>query len=364
MANARHPSTFHHQLDEVSDDLVRLAALVTEAIPRGTEALLDGDLAGAAGRSSRPTTSSTRSPSTSRSGATTLLALQQPMASDLRASSPRIRLHLRDRALRRPDGQHRQGRPAASTARPFRPRLRGLIQPMSDEAVRLFRLAIDAYAERDAALAAALDDMDDRLDDLHRDYIQALRGARAPTCLDVQAAVQLALIGRYYERIGDHAVNIGERVQYMVTGWLPEHTGAARIGAPRVIPGGALPSTRGAVAIRPGRRSARPAPRRFERRPPAPRPARSWGHRRSAAIGPALCRAGRDPGDPGGASACGRPSPAWAWRGLHGRGAPGQRGRGDPAGVAASSTYDGGIAYGDAGRRATSRCSSPRPSTR
>jgi phosphate transport system protein len=42
------------------------------------------------------------------------------------------------------------------------------------------------------------------------------------------SSVQLALIGRYYERIGDHAVNIGERVQYLVSGWLPEHTGAAR----------------------------------------------------------------------------------------------------------------------------------------
>ena len=41
-------------------------------------------------------------------------------------------------------------------------------------------------------------------------------------------AVQLAVVARFYERIGDHAVNIGERVRFVVTGWLPEHKGAAR----------------------------------------------------------------------------------------------------------------------------------------
>jgi phosphate transport system protein len=44
-------------------------------------------------------------------------------------------------------------------------------------------------------------------------------------------AVQLAVVARFYERIGDHAVNIGERVRYVVTGWLPEHDGAARYRA-------------------------------------------------------------------------------------------------------------------------------------
>ena len=46
--------------------------------------------------------------------------------------------------------------------------------------------------------------------------------------IDLQVAVQLAVVARFYERIGDHAVNIGERVRYLVTGWMPEHAGAAR----------------------------------------------------------------------------------------------------------------------------------------
>jgi phosphate transport system protein len=114
------------------------------------------------------------------------------------------------------------------------PRLRGLIMSMSSEAARLQRLAIDAYAEGDASLAAALDDMDDRLDGLNKEFVQAIFEAHNDaTSIDLQAAVQLALVSRYYERIGDHAVNIGNQVQFMVTGWMPEHTGAARVKARR-----------------------------------------------------------------------------------------------------------------------------------
>jgi phosphate transport system protein len=155
-----------------------------------------------------------------------LLARQQPMAGDMRAIVTAIRLT--SEIERSGDLMVNVGK---ATRRLFPaeipPQLRGLLQTMSAEAVRLYQLAMDAYADGDANLAAALDDMDDRLDEIHKDYIQAILELYADA-RDVQTAVQLALVGRYYERIGDHAVNIGERVSYMVTGWLPEHTGAAR----------------------------------------------------------------------------------------------------------------------------------------
>jgi phosphate transport system protein len=115
------------------------------------------------------------------------------------------------------------------------PKLRGLIERMSEEASRLMKFALDAYAERDASLGVAIDDIDDALDTLHGDYIEAIFESHATHDIGLQASVQLALIGRYYERIGDHAVNIGQRVQYMVTGWLPEQTGAARLVARRSL---------------------------------------------------------------------------------------------------------------------------------
>ena len=96
------------------------------------------------------------------------------------------------------------------------------------EAAFLIRTAIDSYVDADTSLAAALDDIDDRLDELQVQYVQAIFQSHSELNITLQGAVQMAMIGRYYERIGDHAVNIGERVLYMVTGWLPEKTGSAR----------------------------------------------------------------------------------------------------------------------------------------
>ena len=113
------------------------------------------------------------------------------------------------------------------------PRLRGLITRMAEQAQALYVAAIDSYVENDAAKAAAIDDMDSLLDGLQREFIQVIFESHAAGRIDLQVAVQLAVVARFYERIGDHAVNIGERVRYMVTGWLPEHDGAARYRAQR-----------------------------------------------------------------------------------------------------------------------------------
>ena len=113
------------------------------------------------------------------------------------------------------------------------PRLRGLITRMAEQAQALYVAAIDSYVENDAAKAAAIDDMDSLLDGLQREFIQVIFESHAAGRIDLQVAVQLAVVARFYERIGDHAVNIGERVRYVVTGWLPEHDGAARYRARR-----------------------------------------------------------------------------------------------------------------------------------
>lgn len=226
---------FHEELDDLQQSIVRAAAMVTEGIPRTTDVLLSNDLNGAQALIEADDELDYLSLEIEEH-AVRLMALQQPMASDLRIVVAALKLN----------GEiERSGDLVVNIAKAsrriygveFNPRCRGIIQAMSDQAAMLYRLAIDAYIDGDAPLAAALDDMDDRLDGLNKEFIQAIFEAHGQGGLDLQAAVQLALVSRYYERIGDHAVNMGEMVQFVVTGWLPEHRGAARAKSRRMAAG-------------------------------------------------------------------------------------------------------------------------------
>lgn len=217
MTEAR--KTFHQELDAIRDEVVQMAATVCEVIQRGTDALLahDVDAAQAIIAADDELDALTAD---IEDRCFHQLALQQPMATDLRRLVTAIRLSSEversgDLVVNVAKGMLRMSGPVSD------PAIRGLVQSMSDEAVRLYRSALEAYAHDDAETGLALREMDDALDDLHRSFIQRVLEACRAGDLDIQAAVQLALIGRYYERIGDHAVNIGERVCFLVTGETP-----------------------------------------------------------------------------------------------------------------------------------------------
>ena len=207
---------FHEELAEIGDDVVRLGALASEAIQAGTDAFLDANLAGAEAVIAADRTLDDLMHSI-ESRTYLLLARQQPMASDLRMLVTVLRvIHELERA-----GDLMVN--VAKAARRLYPyqldaKMRGLIHRMREQAVAQLRVAVEAFAARDPARAAALGDMDDAMDDLQKDLFRTIFASEVQDESSLQRAVQIALVGRYYERIADHAVNTGERVAFMVTG--------------------------------------------------------------------------------------------------------------------------------------------------
>jgi len=102
-------------------------------------------------------------------------------------------------ALRTPQG----------LARVITGRARGLIEEMSRLGVELWRLAADAYADHDLDAAERLRTLDDELDDLHVDLSAEL----AQASMSNAVAIEMGLVARFYERLGDHAVNVTKRVR-------------------------------------------------------------------------------------------------------------------------------------------------------
>ncbi|MGH9270022.1 MAG: phosphate signaling complex protein PhoU [Ilumatobacteraceae bacterium] len=219
-------SEFHRDLDQIRTEIAQLSAGVTESIPRATEILLGQDLEGAEYMIRSDDEIDAQSVDLEER-CYRVLALQSPVASDLRQVVAALRIIAEIersadlsvnicKAARRIYGHRLDAR------------LRGIIQKMGDQAQQLFREATESYLAGDAVRAAALGDMDSYLDDLQRQFVAAIFESHSGDKIDLQVAVQLAVVARFYERIGDHAVNIGERVRFLVTGWMPEHEGAAR----------------------------------------------------------------------------------------------------------------------------------------
>jgi phosphate transport system protein len=148
-----------------------------------------------------------------------LLALQSPVATDLRVVIAAIHgagdiermgdlaLHVAQAARRR----HPQS-VLPSEVVPY-------FAEMGRIATALARKAADVIRTRDVAEATTLESDDDAMDDLHRYMFSVLM---APSWAHgVGPAVDIALLGRFYERYADHAVTVARRVVYVVTGRMP-----------------------------------------------------------------------------------------------------------------------------------------------
>ncbi|MGH9005673.1 MAG: phosphate signaling complex protein PhoU, partial [Acidimicrobiia bacterium] len=184
--------SYHEQLDDLCHDVGRLGALAAEAIAAGTEALLDCDLAAA----DRVITSDMFLDDLTHAieeRAYTILALQQPMASDLRRLVTVLRIiHEIERT----------GDLIVNVAKTTRrlypyelpPRIRGLLARMGSQAGVQLRVAMEAFAEEDAARALALPDMDDVMDELQKELFRAIFATGDEGEAGLHRAVQVALV--------------------------------------------------------------------------------------------------------------------------------------------------------------------------
>jgi phosphate transport system protein len=203
---------FHQQLDEIDAKVIRLFAMVTEGIAAASEALLTGDTDTARALTERDDRLDRLEIDVEQIAERELLT-QTPMAGDMRFLVSVLRVV--PELERSGDlAEHIGQRAAFGIALRLTPTVRGYLEEMATICSDMWRRAADAWAERDADAAAELDKIDDRLDDLHDNLVAELERAD----IALPDALQMTLVGRFYERLGDHAVHISERVRYLATG--------------------------------------------------------------------------------------------------------------------------------------------------
>jgi phosphate transport system protein len=204
---------YHEELDSIVLDLAEMTHSVSSAMSSASTALLDADLQ-LAQKVIDEDEAIDKVYHQIEERALELLARQQPVASDLRIIVTSLRMvadieRAGDLALHVAKVARRRY-PVSAVP----PEMRTTILEMGQIAQRIMTKCGDVVRTRDIELARELESDDDAMDSLHRKiFSQILQ-------LDVglEAAIDITLVGRYYERFADHAVSVARRVVYLVTG--------------------------------------------------------------------------------------------------------------------------------------------------
>lgn len=210
------------ELGELAEELANMCSMSATAMELATKALLDADL-GLAEQVIGDDAKIDDARSSCEEHAYALLALQAPVATDLRTVLA---------AIHAAESLERMGDLALHVAKAARRRhpnpvlpeqVRPYFSKMGRVAVELARSAEQVILHQDVEKARALEEADDEMDDLHRHLFSVIMDKEWPH--GVASAVDVTLLGRFYERYADHAVSVAKRVVFVVTGRMPGYTG-------------------------------------------------------------------------------------------------------------------------------------------
>ena len=208
-------SVFQEELDGVSQSLVDLSNMVSNSVRKATHALIDLDL-----KMAEEVISDDEKVDSYQheldSHIIDVIARQQPVATDLRALVT---------ALRMSADLERMGDLAHHIAKIARLRhptaavpaeLRDLVHHMGTVAENISRKIAVVIDTRDTEMALQVERDDDEMDKLHSQLLGSI--TNATWTHGVESAIDLTLLGRYYERFADHAVSVSRRIYFLVTG--------------------------------------------------------------------------------------------------------------------------------------------------
>ncbi len=196
------------ELQVIDTRMTQLFALVSEALARATEALLSNDVATALGVVEGDQTVD---------DLTADIELMVWRQLDGETTSGAVLRHLVGVLLILPElersgdlAEHIAQRAVTNLGSEMSPLSRGIVQRMAEVALEMWRDAADAYVDR-SSQADQLSEADEEIDILHERLTNEIAAESMPTAI----GAQVTLLARFYERLGDHAVNLARRVEML-----------------------------------------------------------------------------------------------------------------------------------------------------
>jgi phosphate transport system protein len=218
---------FHEELEALELQLLTMGELAAVAVRKAVDALLehDDDMAKAVIAGDDQVDELLLAID---QGVFSLLALQAPVASDLRLMS--VLMHSSGHLERIVDQAVNIAKLFEVTRElPTSQAILQMIGEMGDVSVSMVRTAMDALRQRDVAMCERLPDMDDPVDRLNRHmHLEVAKLADDAGALDW--GMHMNMVARALERVGDNAVDIGEQVEFLLTGEYREFTDASETG--------------------------------------------------------------------------------------------------------------------------------------